>query len=237
MATLDYTNSIDFSKKSIGTIYITGGGFIREPFSGAGTDSMFGWEEMTWFKDPTRSRTFAFSNMDDIDVGLIARCEINIKYMNIQQYMKLRQILGRQRHFTVEFFDTDKGDWVIRDMYCSENTRSRFFTLKKSLIGVMDYSIKLVGTNLDMSQDSELTITYDLNGGSGDILTTDGQKPQEKIEWGGQIHLASSKYLSAPSGKHFDCWVTKNGETITGQYGANQSLTVWDNLHFFAQYK
>ena len=240
MAMPDYSKAISYKEKSIGTIYITGGGFIKRPFSGVGVDSRFGWEEMAWFSTPSRGRTFAFSNMDDIDVGLIARCEINIKYMNIQDYMDLRKILGRERHFTVEFFDTDKGDWITRDMYCSENNISKFFTLKQSLIGAMDYTIKLVGTNLDLEErigvDSsgnikQMIVTYSAGEGSGTIKS-------EETEWGGQVKLADgSNLLVAPDGKSFKRWVTKNGETITGCYGGNQSITVWGDLNLVAEYQ
>lgn len=236
----DSDKFISYADRSIGTIYITGGGFIRRPFTGVGADSKFGWEELTWFKTPSRSRTFAFSNMDDIDVGLIARCEINIKYMNIQDYMDLRKILGRERHFTVEFFDIDKGDWITRDMYCSENTRSKLFTLKQSLIGVMDYSIKLVGTNLDLEDVvgvdgsgglRRMIVTYNSGEGYGSITS-------ESVEWGGQVKIADgANFLVSPDGKHFKHWVSKKGDKVTGCYGANQSITVWGDLDLYAEYE
>lgn len=231
----DYKNAI---KEEIGTIYITGGGFIDRAFKGWGTDSKYGWQEMVWYSTPTRALNFAFSDMDNIDVGLVARCELNIKYMNIHDYMDLRKILGRERHFTVKFFDTDEGKWVKRDMYCSENAIGKLFNMKKSLIGVLDYTIKLVGTNLDLKTiyedniDAEgnisFTISYDSSGLSKSI-------PAQSVEWGEEIKTASDSDISITGG-NFVCWerINDSGDVI-GEYGANQSVTVWSDIKLRAR--
>lgn len=236
----DSDKSLSYADRSIGTIYITGGGFIRRPFTGIGANSKFGWEEMVWYKTPTRAMNFAFSNMDDIDVGLVARCEINIKYINYQDYIDLRKILGRERHFTVEFFDTDSGEWIIRDMYCTENTVSKFMSLSQSLIGSIDYSIKLVGTNLDLedrigTENTEggsvlkkLTVTFNPNGGGGSAYS-------EKKSWGGYVELPESTKFTVPSGKRsFSHWERRLSGVAVGAYGPKQRTTVWENMDFYA---
>ena len=66
-----YKNAIDFSDNgigSIGSIYITGGGFVNREFKGVSPNSAFGWNELVWKKTPTRSNNFSFDNIDDIDV-------------------------------------------------------------------------------------------------------------------------------------------------------------------------
>lgn len=240
------SGAISYKDRSIGTIYITGGGFIKRPFTGAGANSRFGWEEMVWFSTPSRSKSFAFTNMDDIDVGLVARCEINIKYMNIQDYIDLRKILGRERHFLVEFFDTDSGDWITRDMYCSENNLSKFFTLKQSMIGVIDYSIKLVGTNLDLGDEHRLgsdidndgfpsvrnlKISFNPNGGGGEIF-------YKNKSWGDYLDTPSDTVFSLPEGKSsFSHWERRKNGEVVGVYGANQRTTVWEDMDLFAIWK
>lgn len=239
MSTPDLENAISYAEKSIGSIYLTGGGFIRREFKGAGTDSRFGWEEMAWMKNPTRALNFAFTNMDDIDVGLVARCEINIKYMNIQDYMDLRKILGRERHFMAEFFDTDSGKWITRDVYCSENTVSKFLTLKQSLIGSIDYAIKLVGTNLDLedrigteasgSEETirQLRVSFYSGDGTGDTVT-------QKVSWGDVLTTLPTTQFTAPSGKAFSHWERRVEGTPVGVYGANQKTTIWEDMDLFA---
>ena len=232
--------------KSIGTIYLTGAGFYKRPFTGIGIDSQFGWEEMVWYKQPTRTRDFSFKNIDDIDVGLVARCEINIKYLNYQDYIDLRKIIARERRFKVDFFNVDTGEWISRDMYCSENSRSKLFTLKQSLIGVVDCVIKFVGTNLDsnivtdsdgtIKAEGNTTITYNLNGGS--VVSGTSAPSTEKVTQSTQVELASANNLVPPSGySSFDYWANMNGSTIVGKYGATQSITVWEDLNLVAQWK
>ena len=252
MALPNYEKAIKFADTeygSIGSVYITGGGLVHEEFKGVGVDSQFGWEELTWFKNPTRNRTFAFQNMDQIDVGLIARCEINIKYMDIDKYMKLRQVVGRERYFQMTFFDVDKGDWVTRTMYCSENTKRQLFTLKQSLIGVLDLSLKFVGTNTDVKTyivmedgvetekvgTTNLIVKYDLNGGVYNANSYDYNTPQEKY-YASQVQIAPSENLNYPTaGYHFKYWATRDENGNYGAcYGANQKTTLWNDLTLYA---
>ena len=242
---VDYENSLDLTDKPIGTIYLTGGGFVNRAFQGWGTDSLYGWQEMVWKKSPTRGGTFAFTNIDDIDVGLVARCEISTKYMNIQDFMDLRKIVGRERHFLATFFDSDEGKWVTRDMYCSENSKNQLFVLKKHLIGVRDITVKLVGTNLDqqttidadgneVTTNATLSIVYNINSGSGSIET-------ETAEYGSQIKLNDGSGIIAPTGKHLALWeakMTVDGVlTTVGQYGLGQSITLWKGLTLYPKYE
>lgn len=257
MARPDYNNSIKFGEMSyfndpsynsdmgfedeeivgsMGSIYITGGGFIRREFKGIGTNSQFGWEEMVWYKTPTRTQDFSFRGLDDYKVGLIARCEITIPYGNIQDFIDLRRIVARERHFLVTFFNVDEGKWVTRDMYCTESSRDKLFTLKQSLIGAINISVKLVGTNLDLARNGDgslqkKTITYNLNGGTG---TTPASV---SVDRGTQITLPTTSGITAPSGKHFVCWSTMDGQEVTGSYTAGQATTIWEDLNLFAQWE
>lgn len=252
MALPNYENAIKFSETergSIGSIFITGGGLVDEEFKGVGSDSQLGWEELAWEVEPTRGKTFAFQNMDDIDVGLIARCEINIKYMDIDKYMKLRQVVGRERYFHVTFFDLDKGDWVTRIMYCTENQKRQLFALNHSLIGVIDLSLKFVGTNTDQEgriivkddgteeevyTTKQYEIKYNLNGGSYTGSDYDYFTPQMKY-YASQVQIAPISGVTSPYGKHFKYWAVRdeNGKEVAW-YGANQKTTLWHSLNLYA---
>lgn len=244
-------NSIDLTDESISKIYITGGGFVRREFRGCGADSQFGWQELVWKSQPSRGGTFAFTNMDDIDVGLVARCEVNIMYMNIQDYMDLRKIIARERHFTVEFFDIDEGIFVSRDMYCSENSRNKLLILSKHLIGVANIPIKFVGTNLDVvttidadgneiTTDKELSIVYEIDSGSGTVSdkNEDGTTVYKTAKYGEQRVLSDGTGVIAPQNKNLKYWVTrnKNGD-ISGTYGLGQSVTVWKGMTLYPYYE
>ena len=220
---------------SIENIYITGGGYVDYPFTGGSPESPFGWQEFVWKKSPSRNGKFQLNTMDSIEVGLVARCELNIKYMNYEDYLVFRHIVNSERHFMVKFFDVDQKKWVSRDMYCTENSKSRLFTLHKSLIGVLDMSIKLVGTNLDLDdalQVKTYTVSYLINGGTGSV------EDSKTVTRGSQIELAGLGSIVAPTGKALVGWQTKNSAgTVTGSYRINQSITVWNDLTLYAWYE
>ena len=223
----DNSNYVE-GNESIATIYLTGGGYVDEPFKGMAPDSQFGWQEMVWKKTPSRNATnFAFTNMDNTDVGLVARCEFNIKYMEYDEFIKLRQIIARERRIKARFFDVDSKSWITRDMYCTESSRAKLHTLKQSLVGVVDCVVKLVATNMDLME-NEYTISYNLNGGSGTVpnsmVVSDGE----------QITISSGETITPPEGKSLKYWVTKNGNQIIGYYKPNQSTTVWKNMELYA---
>lgn len=227
----------DFSNKSISRIYITGGGYVRREFKGASPTSMFGWDEFSWASSPTRSSDyFAMTNIDQKKVGLIPRCEINIKYLNYEDYVALRRIF-KERHFLVEFFNADDMKWVTRDMYVTENTKSRFYTLDQKLIGVLDMSIKLVGTNNDVADTvgkdgkfvvKQLKVQYD--GAS-----------EYNIEspYGSQVTLSGDQNeIFASSSHHLAGWITKNSQGVTtGRYLPKQSITLWKDLYLYPVYE
>lgn len=239
---VDYENAIDLSNAPIGTIYLTGGGYVNRPFSGWGVDSVYGWRQMVWEKTPSRSKTFAFSGMDDIPVGLVARCEISTEYMNIEDYMALRKIVDRERHFLATFFDTDDAKWVTRDVYCSDNSKKQLFVLGHKLIGMKGISIKLVGTNLDLtttidadgneiSVQNKLEFVYNIDRGAGTANTN-------SASYGSYVDLDDGSKISAPSGQHLAGWETRNSDgKVTGQYGLGQRITVWRGLTLYPIYE
>lgn len=239
----NYENAIDIAKTKYGTInsiFITGGGFIHREFKGIGTNSQYGWQELVWKKPPSRGQIFAFTNIDDIAVGLVARCEVNIKYMDIQDFIDLRKIVGRERHFLVEFFDIDSCEWVIRDMYCTENSSKQLFALDQKLIGKLDLTLKFAGTNLDLETVLDangehlymktVTVTYNLNGGTTSSKTTLSH------EYSKQVKLYSDE-ITPPWG-HLAKWVTYDTDgNIKEEYLPGQSITLLKNLNLYAIYE
>lgn len=220
---------------SIQNIYITGAGYIDYPLTGGSPDSPFGWEEFVWRKSPSRNSKFIFNTMDNIDVGKVARCELNIKYMLYDDFCVFRHIVNSERHFMVKFFDTDQKRWVCRDMYCAENTKSKLHTLKEEIFGVIDMSIKLVGTNLDVDENMneiQFTVSYDVGDGTGSVETSYSRTK------GSQITLAGQGNVIAPTGKALVGWQTKNSEgVVNGSYRLNQSVTLWSDLTLYAWYE
>lgn len=215
---IDIKNGIDQS--DIATIYLDG-----YAFRGAGADSTLGFQEFVWLRDPSRNNSFAFDDMDNIEVGLVARCKVNFKYMNIQDYMALRRIV-QQRHFTANFYDVDQGKRVTRDVYCPNNQLKKLYTFNTKLLGVLDVDLELVGTNRDLtSRGSNFTIRYDANGGTGSV-------PNQTAEWGDQVSLRACTQFTK-SGYHLDSLNTK-ADGSGWKYMPNKSITLFDNLTLYA---
>lgn len=233
----DFKNGYDFSEKSIGTIYITGAGYVKYPFKGIGVDSAFGYDKLVWKKTPTRGAgNFAFSNLDTIEIGKVAQCEVTIPYQNYDDYIVLRKIVENERHFQVEFFNVDQKKWVSRDMYCSENSKQRFYMLSKKLIGVQDITLKFVGTNLDVKTalDENNREYYYVGKKSVKYYENSTLTQTDNVNYAGHLELKDSTSETVPTGKHFSGWIDKDSNgNIKGYYGAGQSITVWNNLNLY----
>lgn len=224
---------------SIGSIYITGAGYVMREFKGVSPNSAFGWQELVWKKPPNRGSNFKFTNMDQIDVGLVARCEIEIAFMTPDDYKDMRKIL-KQKHYMIKFYDMDEQQWVTRDMYCTENTKSKFLILSKAIQGTIDCKFSFVGTNLDLdetidSDGNEITVQrmYKINY----IINNEIDESKSfTTGYGSQITIQPS--IEAEEGTYFAYWVSKNDDDeITGYYLPNQSITVWDNMSFYPYFK
>ena len=209
--------------EDIGKVYITGAGYVNRPFS-TGRDSI-GWNETVWGGKLNRSKKFTLENIDDVEIGQVPQCTISFKYINIEDFIVLQKIL-KERHITVKYFDIDKGDWVTHDMAITGNDRKKIYSQGRKIMGMQDFTIKLVGTNLDVEY-VDKTITYKANGGSGsDVTKTYSMADQTRL-------LTADDSGFSKSGYHIAEWNTKaDGTGYT--YGLNQSITLWDNLTLYA---
>lgn len=211
---------------TIGTIRING-----IPFKHLSTDSVLGFDTLSWAEEPTRNNLFAFENIDQIDIGLVAQCQINLKYCSIEDFMKLRE-LAQQRYVYVTFFNVDKGEWEYdREMYCSKSEKQKLFYFKPELIGVLDVSITFVATNREVERDP-VTISFDANGYN--ITVPNAQT----IPYGSVFKLEDAPAIT---GYTFEYWTDARDETshkATGwHYLSGQSFTAWKDKTLYPIYK
>ena len=207
----------------INTVYITGGGYTRKAFTGLGRDSM-GWNETVWGGKLNRSNTFALENIDDVNIGQVPQCTLVFKYMKIEDFIIMQQLL-KERHLIVDYFDFDLGQRVTHEMAITGNERKKFYSMRNYINGVSDFTIKLVGTNRDMEY-VNLTITYMPNG------ATSGSQKSTSRTITEQVTLDNGSDFTK-TGYHIKEWNTKADGT--GQsYGLNASITLWQNLTLYA---
>lgn len=209
--------------EDIGKVYITGAGYVNRSFS-TGRDSI-GWNETVWGGKLNRSKKFTLENIDDVEIGQVPQCTIVFKYITIEDFVVLQNIL-KERHISVKYFDIDKGEFVTHDMAITGNDRKKIYSYGRKIMGMQDFTIKLVGTNLDVEY-TDKSIVYNANGGSGSDITNN-------YSMADQVRLLTAEDSGfTKSGYHIKEWNTKvDGTGYT--YGLNQSITLWDNLTLYA---
>lgn len=210
---------------TIGTIRING-----IPFKHLSTDSILGFDTLTWAEEPTRNNLFAFENIDQIDIGLVAQCQINLKYCSIEDFIKLRE-LSQQRYVYVTFFNVDKGEWEYdREMYCSKSEKQKLFYFKPELVGILDVSITFVATNRETLRDP-VTISFDSN----DYAIT---VPNDTIiPYGAVFELEDAPVLAGYTFEYWTDSVDTNHNATGWHYLAGQSFTAWKNKKLYPIYK
>ena len=209
--------------EELGKVYITGAGYQDYPFT-TSRDSI-GWNETVWGGNLNRSRKFTLENIDDVDIGQVPQCTITFKFLKIEDFIILQELL-KERHIQVRYFDIDVGDWVSHDMAITGNERKKIYSFGKSIIGMQDLTIKLVGTNLDKEY-AQKSITYKANGGSGSDVSN-------AYDYASQVvTLDEDDSGFSKSGYSIASWNTKadgSGKT----YLLNQSITLWNDLTLYA---
>lgn len=213
--------------EDLDTIYITGAGYIRKAFKGIGRESAWGFDEVVWGGNLTRGRTFAFENIDDVDIGYVTNVNITFPIMRIEDFLAMQKIL-KERHVMVDYYNKDKGIRETKEMAITGNDRQKIYAFGNKVVGMQNFSIKFVATNRDLEYNT-LTITYNGNGatqvGTGDL--------SQSLTFSEQVTLRSSDVFYAPSGLHFAEWNTR-ADGRGASYGANESITLWESLKLYA---
>ena len=230
-AIVDYKNKKEV--ENLDTIYITGAGYINRAFKGVGRDSAWGWEEPVFGGNLTRSANLVLQNIDTVNFGLVARVELNFKYMNISDYIALCQ-MAKQRTVMVNFFNRETGERQTQEMAFTENSIGQLYAFRKDKItnylGILDVSIKLVATNRDRENviNTDIRIVYNHNdGGSGSI-------PYQSAKWSDEVKLSDGEgFTYSDSGYHIKEWNTSKDGTGSA-YGLSQRITVWKSMTLYA---
>lgn len=218
---INYTSGIEV--ENLDTIYITGGGFVNRAFKGIGVSSAWGWNETVWGATLNRSNTFSLENIDDVDIGQVAQCQIIFPFMNIRDFIDIQQIL-KERYVYVNFYNVDTGKRETKEMAITGNERKKIYNFGNKVIGMTNFSIKFVATNRE-NEYNDIIIIYNSNGGNGNI-------PMQQTSYSEQLKLSYGNELTK-SGKHIKEWNTKSDGTGNA-YGLGQRITVWQNLELYA---
>src|SRR5690606_21366591 len=123
-----------------------------------------------WGANLSRSKNLVLTNIDKVSFGLVARVELNFKFMNLKDYEVLMK-LAQERVVVVDYVNRETGERVSQEMSFTKNSLKSIYGFGNKFIGVQDVSISLVATNRDKAGliKSQFTITYNNNGGNGSI--------------------------------------------------------------------
>lgn len=228
---VDYQNAkiID----DLDTIYITGAGFKNKAFKGVGRNSAWGYDEVVWGANLSRSVNFAMTNIDNVRIGSVTNVHIIFPVMNIQDFIDIQKIL-HERHCIVNFYNVDKGIRETKEMAITSNERKTIYNFGSKILGMRDFTIKMVATNRKIDEDTgykigvDLPIVYNPNGGVGEIIT-------DVREYTDQYIVRSAETYTNP-GYHIEEWNTKPDGT-GATYLPNLSITINDSLELFAIWK
>ena len=224
---IDDTIEWHFYKLSdLNTIYISGAGYVDYPFRNIDRESQLGWDAPVWGSSLKRTLGFTLETVDSAAFGAVARVELNLKYLNSEDYKVLADI-SKERAVYVTYFNRETGKWVERqEMSFTSQEIEKLYATNTNYIGVFNTKIKLVATNRDKA---EKTYTIKLNSnytGSTEAAVV------ATANWCEGFELSDDIFTQ--SGKSIKYWST-TADTLGGKtYLANSLLTVTDDLELYA---
>lgn len=224
---LDDTIEWHFYKLSdLNTIYISGAGYVDYPFKNIDRESQLGWDAPVWGSSLKRTLGFTLETVDSAAFGTVARVELNLKYLNSEDYKVLAD-MSKERAVYVTYFNRETGKWVERqEMSFTSQEIEKLYATNTNYIGVFNTKIKLVATNRDKA---EKTYTIKLNSnytGSTEAAVV------ATANWCEGFELSDDIFTQ--SGKSIKYWST-TADTLGGKtYLANSLLTVTDDLELYA---
>lgn len=162
-----YHDLEDDTYHSFDEIKLIGGG-VSKWFSGFSRDSLLGYEEASWSKQPARSSVapFSMTTINDVEFYSIAILEVTFPIISYVDFIELQKVL-HQRTVDVIFFNVYRGEWMTREMTTTGNERGALHNFGLSIGGIKQVKVKFVATNNGLAEyNNESTVTITYNGGT-----------------------------------------------------------------------
>ena len=187
------------------------------------------FDEKTYALSPIRSSDGTIDNLNSYSTFLTPRLVIKYKYMHISDYRKLMKLLISKNEFSVSCYDIVADTRVTHNMYLATPSMPTIHQRNLQVLGVLDYTIELIGTNTDFE---EYTVTYNYNIPSTLTKTVDGV--QTAVTWTNTdgTALATSATQTIPRN------ISDNIGGANAQYTYDNNLynlakqTIFDNYKF-----
>jgi hypothetical protein len=157
---------VDSGNKHIDKVTINGNVFTDySAFS-------FLWEK-SYVKSPVRSGDGSIGNLNSYSTFLTPHLKIDFGLMSIDSYRKIMQLIYSSNEFLVTCYDVVNNKDTTNKMYFTTEEMPKLWTIVDALngdenavmlLGVQDYTVEMVGTNVEVDS---ITINYYLNSPTG----------------------------------------------------------------------
>lgn len=158
----------------------------------------FNHDTMTWQKDPERQLDGSMVGINEIERFPVPRLWLDFGFITIDNYRRLLAAT-KPAEFVVTYYNIETDTLVSHKMYIHPLDRNKIHNYSKTLIGIRELAITLVGT---LNDNPEYSISFNLNG------ATVGQIPTETGFYGTKIAVPSASGLDYP-GHTFYSWNTR----------------------------
>lgn len=227
---MSYYNDVTKAKQVVDAdvFYVTGAGYVNYPIKRVASDSPMGWDEPVWGNLNRSVSDFSFTNIDNVNFGVVFRFEVNIKYLSFEDYQIIRK-LAKQRHFFIRGLNRDNGEMETHEMTFTKAELTKMRIINQNYYGAVDTSLTMVATNRENAGNikKEFTIEYDNNGGTGTIES-------DIAMWSDSLTLSGNpQSVMTKEGYHLKQWNTKADGTGEA-FGLGQQLTVWKDYKLYA---
>lgn len=181
--------------------------------------------EKSYAKSPERSADGTIDNLNAYSTFTTPHLKIDFSLLSIDSYRTLMKLIYSKNEFLVTCYDVVKDAIVTERMYFATEDMPKLAIIQRALggdewaelIGVIDYTVELVGTNVSTEN---VTINYYLNSPTGAGQTT--PIGGEEVALGGDFVVGDGVKIDEIDGYAFYGWKIGNAEN--GVYFSNGSV-------------
>lgn len=107
-------------------------------------------DEKSYVTQPERSAGGTIDNLNSYATFFTPRLVIKYNYMHIGEYRKLMQLLNSKNEFVVECYDIVLDKRVVHKMYHATPQMPTIHQRNLEVLGIIDYTVELIGTNSEL---------------------------------------------------------------------------------------
>lgn len=206
-------------------------------FKGYFTYSFF--IEKVYTKEPERSISGVIGNLNTYTTFLVPKVKIHFNALSIDLYRDFMKLILSKNEFLVECYNIIEDKTDTYKMYFYPQDYPELFTYDLKVLGVLNYSVELIGTNNEIATSA---IVYHSNPPSGS--GTDTTFSTSDLPRGTDVIIGSGCTFKTtpPTGYKFKSWNTKQDGTgfsymDSNAYTLNEYILVlyaqWVNSDYY----